>query len=669
MKESGSFAGWDLTKTGGSNAVWRIYEGNTAPLLRSFLSSKTLTNAPDQTHNYSGTAQSAGSTPLETNVLGSAATGTNVGFYNGYYSNQQGYDLIGGNLTIDPALLIINLSGSRVYDGTNIVNANIFSLSGLLGGQDLNLTGQGTMADKHVGVDKPVSLGTLALGNGNNGLAANYTLVNGTHKATITPASVTVSTNSVSKTYDGSTSAAGTAVVTSGTLFGSDSLSGGSFAFTDKNAGNNKTVSVSGVNISDGNDGANYSVSYANNTASTITQLASVAWTGAGNDNKWSTAANWAGGAIPDFANVAAVSIPANATVNFDSQGLSATLSSLSSQGRLNVSNGMLTVGSLSANGTLNTSILRATGGKLIVYGSLSAADYDAGNASVNFNYSSQNPYSSRLTELSLGFAGDANISAAIVASNSISLTAAGRIVQGGEFSGAALSAPRIELAAGTGIGQAQSRLQLATNSLSASTTSGPLQLHNTPSSAVTMSLMRNTSADATYYSQDGNALNIVGNITSSGGAITIDPPSSITMAESSSINSGGGAIDLQATGDMNLTRVNAGGGAVKIQTPGRVVTSQPIANVSLSGGGSFVNGTSTETSTNTETAIAVALATVLAGNSTNTPGTDAASANQSKESGLITLTVAGNSISRTAQDLVAPSKSRGKQLMCRRNG
>jgi hypothetical protein len=325
---------------------------------------------------------------------------------------------------------------------------------------------------------------------------------------------------------------------------------------------------------------------------------------------------------------------------------------------------------------------LRATGGKLIVYGSLSAADYDASNASVNFNYSSQNPYSSRLTDLSLGFAGDATISSAMVASNSISLTAAGRIVQGGEFSGTAITAPRIELAAGTGIGQALSRLQLATNSLSASTTSGPLQLHNTPSNAVTMSLMRNTSADATYYSQDGNALNIVGNITSSGGAITIDPPSSITMAESSSINSGGGAIDLQATGDMNLTRVNAGGGAVKIQTPGRVVTSQPIANVSFSGGGSFVNGTSTETSTNTETAIAVAVATVLAGNSsgslspsvlnsntTNTPGTDAASANQSKESGLITLTVAGNSISRTAQDLVAPSKSRGKQLMCRRNG
>ncbi|MCQ8182353.1 YDG domain-containing protein, partial [Methylomonas sp. SURF-1] len=97
-------------------------------------------------------------------------------------------------------------------------------------------------------------------------------LTGSTHTADITAASLTVSTGNVSKTYDGGTSASGTPTVTAGTLYGSDSLSGGSYAFTDKNVGSgNKTVTVSAVTVNDGNSGANYSVSYANNTSSTIT--------------------------------------------------------------------------------------------------------------------------------------------------------------------------------------------------------------------------------------------------------------------------------------------------------------------------------------------------------------------------------------------------------------
>lgn len=87
---------------------------------------------------------------------------------------------------------------------------------------------------------------------------------------TINKANITISTSNVTKTYDGTTSAAGTTVVTSGSLYGSDVVSGGSFAFTDKNAGTNKTVTVSGFSISDGNSGNNYNLTYADNTTSTI---------------------------------------------------------------------------------------------------------------------------------------------------------------------------------------------------------------------------------------------------------------------------------------------------------------------------------------------------------------------------------------------------------------
>ncbi|MDX0767795.1 alpha/beta hydrolase, partial [Sinorhizobium medicae] len=59
--------------------------------------------------------------------------------------------------------------------------------------------------------------------------------------------------------------------VTSGALQGSDTLSGGSFAFADKHAGAGKTVTVSDVTLNDGNSGGNYILTYADNTASEIT--------------------------------------------------------------------------------------------------------------------------------------------------------------------------------------------------------------------------------------------------------------------------------------------------------------------------------------------------------------------------------------------------------------
>src|SRR5690606_10587827 len=49
------------------------------------------------------------------------------------------------------------------------------------------------------------------------------------------------------------------------------SLSGGTFAFSDKHVGTGKTVTVDSVTVNDGNSGANYEVSYVANTNSTIT--------------------------------------------------------------------------------------------------------------------------------------------------------------------------------------------------------------------------------------------------------------------------------------------------------------------------------------------------------------------------------------------------------------
>ncbi len=285
MKQLATFSGWSIADTGGSNATWRIYEGNTTPLLRSFVKPLTVTaNAASRTYDGSAYFDANGVTY---SVANPALSGTlafndssthlplvNAGSYTisaaGLWSDQQGYDIsyASGALTINP--YAISLSGSRVYDGTLNVAAGALTLGTLVGSETLTLTGIGTVANKNAGAAKAVALGTLTLGNG-TGLASNYTFSGGTHTANITQAALTLSTTDVTKTYDGGLAATGTAVVTSGTLFSGDTLSGGSFAFTDKNVGiDNKTVTTTAVAVNDGNSGSNYNVSYTNNTTSTV---------------------------------------------------------------------------------------------------------------------------------------------------------------------------------------------------------------------------------------------------------------------------------------------------------------------------------------------------------------------------------------------------------------
>ena len=223
MMQQSSFAGWDLASTGGSSAVWRIYEGQTAPLLRSFMTNLAVT--ADITTTYNGAAF-AGSTDYTFSALAPS-------------------QWLPSN-TVDPGLLY----GSATT-AASAVNVGSYALT------DGPYSGQ-------MGYDIDFTAGTL----------------------TINPAALTISSSDVGKTYDGGLSAAGTAVVTGGTLFGTDALSGGSFAFVDKNAGTGKTVSVSGVTVDDGNGGGNYTITYADNTTSTIFAKAIASVGGIGADSK-----------------------------------------------------------------------------------------------------------------------------------------------------------------------------------------------------------------------------------------------------------------------------------------------------------------------------------------------------------------------------------------------
>jgi filamentous hemagglutinin family protein len=204
--------------------------------------------------------------------------GNSGGNYNVTYANNTNSTITAANLTLSSNDVSRAYNGGLAAAGSAVVTAGTL-YTNVSNGSVLDSLSGGSFAftNANAGTGKTVSVSGVTLNDGNSGGNYNVTYANNTN-STITAANLTLSSNDVSRAYNGSLAAAGSAVVTAGTLYtnvsnGSvlDSLSGGSFAFTNANAGTGKTVSVSGVTLNDGNSGGNYNVTYANNTNSTIT--------------------------------------------------------------------------------------------------------------------------------------------------------------------------------------------------------------------------------------------------------------------------------------------------------------------------------------------------------------------------------------------------------------
>jgi len=251
----------------GVTASNKVYDGTTSAMLDTastvgfsgMFSGDHLTVA-----SATGTFASpnASASPIAVNISGISLGGMDAGNYTLSSTTAS------TSASINP--YAVSLTGTRTYDGTTTVNSGVLTLGPLVGSETLTLSGNGVASSKNVGA-QTVNTSGLTLGNG-TGLASNYTFAGGTQTVGITQANLTVTTSNVSKTYDGALSASGAAVASGGTqLFGSDTLSGGTYAFTNANAGTgNKTVTVGGVTVNDGNSGGNYNVSYISNTTSTI---------------------------------------------------------------------------------------------------------------------------------------------------------------------------------------------------------------------------------------------------------------------------------------------------------------------------------------------------------------------------------------------------------------
>ena len=377
MKSLATFRNkWGIDDEGGTDKIWRIYDGQTAPLLRSFLVTKDV-DAKSVTYNAQTqtgcTGTPCGSAPGD--LPFTAASGLNAGVY-APYSTQQGYDIRGGKLTITPFLLTPTaIAPEKTYDGTQDVLQNqLLSIKALgddavtvnyasaqydnrnagtdktvtfsgiaLGGASAGnykiadtfqvgkavitplrlslldlavadkmydggltafLSNNGRLAnkvgnddvtldttvsvslfaDKNVGQDKAVTISGLRLGGAD---ALNYRIDSQTAKASITRRPLSLSGTKVAdKVYDGGTAAT---LVSAGTLqnmVDNDkvTLSAAGAAFADRNAGDNKQVTVSGVALS-GEDAGNYSIADTATTTASITKLA-LSLSGTQVDNK-----------------------------------------------------------------------------------------------------------------------------------------------------------------------------------------------------------------------------------------------------------------------------------------------------------------------------------------------------------------------------------------------
>jgi len=158
---------------------------------------------------------------------------------------------------------------NKTYDGNSSAVVASQSLAGIIGQDVVSLTG-GTaiFVDKNAGVGKTVTVSGLTLSGAD---AGNYSIsTSTTTTASITPRVLTVTATGISKVYDGTVTAA---VTLHDDHVAGDNLTDAyaSAVFGDKNVGQAKSITVSGISIS-GADLTNYSL--VNVTATTTADIA-----------------------------------------------------------------------------------------------------------------------------------------------------------------------------------------------------------------------------------------------------------------------------------------------------------------------------------------------------------------------------------------------------------
>ncbi|MDQ1231864.1 filamentous hemagglutinin family protein [Sphingomonas sp. SORGH_AS 879] len=201
-------------------------------------------------------------------AVGKIVTATGLSLSGADAANYSIGSSVSGNIgTITAKTLTASLVNlTKTYDGnaTATLGTTDISLSGKIGSDNVTLGSGATAAyvDKNAGTGKAVTVRGLSLaGNDATNYALAATTLTGTGAITAKALSLSL-TGSVSKTYDGTTTAALTSAnyALSGVV-GSDAatLVAATAAFNNKNVGNNKAIKVSGVSLT-GADASNYTL-------------------------------------------------------------------------------------------------------------------------------------------------------------------------------------------------------------------------------------------------------------------------------------------------------------------------------------------------------------------------------------------------------------------------
>ena len=163
---------------------------------------------------------------------------------------------------------VLNSSGSKIYDANTNAQASDITLSNLVTGENLTLSGTATLSSANAGSYTISNLTGISLAD-NAGLASNYTLTGGTHNFTINQRPLNAT---LSRQYDGTATSAGSDFSSFDALQGGETLTmSGSGTAASVNVANGIAMSSNGtLALVDGTGlASNYSL---NSTVINITQ-------------------------------------------------------------------------------------------------------------------------------------------------------------------------------------------------------------------------------------------------------------------------------------------------------------------------------------------------------------------------------------------------------------
>ncbi|WP_244888342.1 beta strand repeat-containing protein, partial [Janthinobacterium agaricidamnosum] len=280
---SGDITKATISAISGLTASSKVYDGNLNTTLgsNSAVINGKIAGDDVQLSGASGqfTDKNVG-TGKTVNITGITLSGSDLGNYN-VISNT-------ASTTADITPKTVTLTGmtadNKVYDGTAVAVLSGGTLSGVVSGETLSFSGGvGVFSDKNAGAGKLVTVSGTTLHDG-TGLASNYTFSSPANlNADISKATISSVSNigAANKTYDGLTGATLNGAATFNGMVAGDSLAiaNASGSFSDKNAGNGKTVTISGI-VLGGADAGNYSL--ASSTASTSADITPKALTVSG---------------------------------------------------------------------------------------------------------------------------------------------------------------------------------------------------------------------------------------------------------------------------------------------------------------------------------------------------------------------------------------------------